>query len=122
MGATPVCASDNTCVLCTTGAVGDATACASASTGRACVRPDAMAPAFCGCAVDADCVADRACDTATNRCAPRPQPDASADAATDATADVAVDVASDVTVKDAATTDVTMSIDAGADAAQPRVR
>ncbi len=64
------CTVDNVCALCTTGASGDATACASDPNGRACLA-DSVGGVFCGCAVDADCggaTSGRVCNTYLRRC------------------------------------------------------
>lgn len=57
------------CVLCTTGAGGDAAACASNPDGHACQT--GSSGVFCGCAVDADCgsaTSGRICDGVTRLC------------------------------------------------------
>jgi Putative metal-binding motif len=64
------CTVDNVCALCTTGATGDATACAADANGRACLA-DSVGGVFCGCTADADCggaTSGRVCNTFLRRC------------------------------------------------------
>ncbi len=64
------CTVDGVCALCTTGATGDATACAGDDNGRACLA-DSVGGVFCGCATDADCgsaTSGRVCNTYLRRC------------------------------------------------------
>jgi len=65
-----MCTRDGTCSLCTPGPMGDATACAGAEDGRACLS-DSLGGVFCGCNTDADCGgpnSGRLCDLERHRC------------------------------------------------------
>lgn len=59
------------CVVCTIGAGGDSTACATNPDGHQCQAGAAAGSVFCGCASDADCgpsTSGRICDGVTHRC------------------------------------------------------
>ena len=65
-----MCTTDRVCALCTSGASGDATACAGDPNGRACLA-DALGGVMCGCSTDADCggtSSGRVCNTFLRRC------------------------------------------------------
>src|SRR6185503_20815472 len=59
------------CVLCTTGAGGDSSACATNPDGHLCQSGATAGSVFCGCASDADCgsaTSGRICDGVTHLC------------------------------------------------------
>ncbi|MEI8258029.1 MAG: VWA domain-containing protein, partial [Deltaproteobacteria bacterium] len=72
-GATPTCDTViDRCVLCVPGPTGDASACATQTSGHACVAAATTTdPAFCGCVADSDCggaTSGRICEATTHLC------------------------------------------------------
>lgn len=93
-----MCAADGRRVLCTSDAVGDATACLGDAAGHACEQSASGVP-FCGCGSDGDCTSDRLCDLVVHQCVVRTTPDAGLDVSADVGSDARLDVSADVSVE-----------------------